>query len=190
MKFSPIIILLLFTHLLSAQTKNLQVEPNHSTIGFSISIAGFSVVTGKYTDYEIFMEWDDEDLSNSKIISEIKASSINTGIPDRDDHLQSSDFFDVEKFPLITFESDSIQQVNFSNFEAHGKLTMHGITKNLILPFQIVKADGNVIGFKARTTINRLDYGVGSEFQHTSMPEFLADVVEVQIDFWTRKRKE
>ena len=187
------ILLLLFlsmTGSLSAQIRKLAVEPNHSTIGFNISIAGFSVVTGKFTEFEILLDWNDEDPDASSIRSEIKVASINTGIADRDIHLRSADFFAADQYPIITFSSDSIQQVDYSHFNAYGKLSMHGISKGIILPFQIVKMEGNTVGIRSRTTINRLDFDIGGGFKHTSMPDFLSKEVEVEIDFWTRKRKE
>ena len=157
---------------------------------FKISIAGFTKVTGTFTDYEILLDWNENTLDSSKISTRIQVKSINTGIPDRNAHLQSADFFDVKQYPEITFQSETIKRIDFSNFEAHGKLSMHGITRDFVLPFQIVKIDGNTIGVTSRTTISRLDYGVGSEFKHTSMPDFLAEHINVEIDFWTKRRKE
>ncbi len=180
---------MLYSIISFAQIRQLEVEPNHSTVGFQIPIAGFSVVTGKFTDYKIYMDWNDDQFINSTIYAEIQASSIKTGIPDRDAHLITEDFFETEKYPTILFESDSMPQIDFSNFLAFGKLTMHGITGQVELPFQIVKMDGNTIGFKSRTTVDRIPYGVGSGFKHTSMPDFLAREVQVEIDFWTRKKK-
>ncbi|MBT8280996.1 MAG: YceI family protein [Muriicola sp.] len=173
-----------------AQTKKLMVEPNHSTIGFKISIAGFSQVSGKFTDYDLFLDWNEQNMDSSKISTMIRVKSINTGIADRDAHLRTADFFDEERYPQITFESDSIRQINYSNFEAYGKFFMHGVTKEFVFPFQIVKIENNTIGIKARTTINRQDFGVGSEFKHSAMPDFLSDHIEVEIDFWTKRRKE
>lgn len=190
MKPILILALVLMTFTSNGQKRSLEVEPNHSTIGFRIPIAGYSVVTGKFTDYKIDLEWNDEDFTTSTISAEIQASSINTGIPDRDTHLTSADFFHIEKYPTIQFTSDSIQQIDFSNFLAFGKFTMHGVTENIVLPFQIIKLNGNTIGFKSRTSINRIDFGVGAGFKHTSMPDFLAKNVQVEIDFWTRKKKE
>lgn len=181
--------LILITSLAFSQNRSLQVEPNHSTIGFKISIAGFSTVTGKFTDFQIDLDWDDNNISDSKLSSVIQVSSINTGIPDRDTHLKSADFFDAETYPSITFESESIQQIDYSHFNVSGKFSMHGVTKEVVLPFQIVKLDGNTIGFKCETTINRLEYGVGSGFKHTSMPDFLAENINVEIYFWTKKKK-
>ncbi len=190
MKQLVFLLALLFTTTSDAQIRKLKVEPNHSTVGFRISIAGFTEVTGKFGEFKINMDWDEEDVTASTIHAEVQAASINTGISDRDGHLRTADFFDVEKYPTITFESDSIQQVNFSEFIAHGKFTMHGVSKNIELPFQIVKMEGNTIGLKSRTTINRLDYGVGAGFKHDSMPDFLSKYIEVEINFWTKKRKD
>ncbi|MBT8284511.1 MAG: YceI family protein [Flavobacteriaceae bacterium] len=173
-----------------SQIRKLTVEPNHSTIGFNISIAGFTQVTGKFTDYELNLDWNESSMDSSKISTVIKVKSIDTGIPDRDAHLRTADFFDEEKYPHITFESDSILQIDYSNFKAFGKFTMHGVTKDFVFPFQIVKIENNTVGIRSRTTLNRQDYGVGSEFKHSAMPDFLSDIIEVEIDFWTRKRKE
>ena len=172
-----------------AQVRQLAVEPNHSTVGFRLSISGFTEITGKFTDFSIDMDVNEEDFQKSTFDASIKAESINTGIPERDQHLRSADFFDVENYPNITFTSDSIRQVNYSNFTVFGQFTMHGITKAIELPLTLIKKDGNVYGFKIRSIINRLDYKVGEGFSHTSMEDFLAKDVQVEIDFWTKKRK-
>lgn len=191
MKYSKNTVLWLFLVLsitINAQNRSLKVEPNHSTIGFAIPIAGFTKVTGKFTEYDISIDWNDEDLSKSKFSSAIKVASINTGIPDRDAHLRSPDFFNEDNYPIISFESDSIKKVDYSHFKVFGSFKMHGVTKHIVLPFQLVKQDGNTIGFQIKTVINRLDYGVGSAFKHTAMPDFLAEEIEVEIYFWTKKQ--
>lgn len=172
-----------------AQERYLKVEPNHSTIGFNINIAGFTQVTGKFTDYDILLDWNDTDVTASTMSATIQAVSINTGIPDRDTHLASPDFFNAEAYPTITFVSDSIEKIDDTHINVHGKFSMHGVTKEIVLPFEIVKMDGNTIGFASETTINRLDYGIGSEFKHTTMPDFLAKEIDVHLYFWTKKRK-
>lgn len=171
-----------------AETISLTVEPNHSTVGFAISIAGFTKVTGKFNEFNIDMEYVNGDITESSIKAVIQAASINTGIKDRDDHLRTADFFDVEKYPTITFESKRI--IPFENrYLAEGTFTMHGVSKEILLPFEMVKQDGNTIGFRSETVINRIDYGVAADFQHTSMPDFLSEEIEVSIYFWTKKKK-
>ena len=184
------ITLFLISFSITAQTKKLVSETNHSTIGFQISVAGFTKVTGKFKDFEIRMDWNDKVLDSCKLSTTIQVKSIDTGIPDRDNHLRTSDFFDADQFPTIIFESDSIVQVDYSNFKAHGRLSMHGVTKEFSLPFQIVKVENNTIGIQCETSLNRSDFGVGTDFKHSSMPDFLSDEIEVEIYFWTKKRKD
>lgn len=180
---------LLLATTLAAQPRPIQVEPNHSTVGFRISIAGFTAVTGKFTDFSIDLDWDETDASTSNISAEINAASIDTGIDGRDEHLRTADFFDAEKYPTITFQSASVKQLNHYQFVATGDFMMHGVTKTIDLPFELVKMDGNTLGFRSRTTLNRIEYGVGADWEHSSMPDFLSDEIQVEIDFWTKKRK-
>ena len=189
MKYLLVIVAIFLFLPLKAQERKLEVESNHSTVGFSISIAGFTKVTGKFTDFQIYLDWSDSTQMALKIETQIKAASINTGIPDRDAHLRTADFFDVEKYPEITFISDSIKTINSTLFEAYGNLTMHGITKQIKLPFESIKIDGNTIGLRSRSSLNRHDYKIASDFKHSSMPNFLADSIDIEIDFWTKKRK-
>ena len=188
--YSLLLVLCLGTSSVLAQdeVRQLSVEPNHSTIAFSISIAGFTKVIGKFTDYTIEIDWDQSNPSESKIETVIQAKSIQTGISDRDEHLCSADFFDVEKYPKVTFSSKSIKQVG-DGFVAKGDFSMHGETHEIEIPFRVVKQDGNTIGFSGKTMIRRSDFDLGTGFKHTSMPDFLSDEVEVSLDFWTKKRK-
>ncbi len=173
----------------SAQNVILEVEPNHSTVGFSLDIAqGFSRVTGKFTDYTIDINYVDADLTKSSITVAIEVASIQTGIADRDKHLLSADFFDAESHPQITFSSDRITSVG-DGYQATGTLRMHGVAREITLPFAVTKQDGNTIGFACETKVNRIEYGVGKDFVHSSIEQFLADEVDVQIYFWTRKKK-
>ncbi len=175
---------------IAQEVRPLSVEPNHSTIQFSIPISnGITRVTGKFTNFSIDLDYIDEDLTKSKLTAIIKAASINTGIPDRDDHLRTVDFFDTEKYPEITFLSDSIVKVD-EHYIAFGKFQMHGVTKFLELPLKLTGIDGkNTLGLSSRLAIKRSDYGVGVNFKHTDMENFLGDVISIEIDFWTRKRK-
>lgn len=175
---------------LSAQTKFLTVEPNHSTIGFRIPISnGITLVTGKFTDFDLELSLVDGDWTKSSAEFSIQATSINTGIADRDEHLRSPDFFEVEKYPNITFVSEEIRAIDSTHFEATGTFSMHGISKTISLPFEVLGQDGNTIGIQIRTLLNRIDYGVGTNFKHTSMPDFLAKEIEVEINFWTKRDK-
>ncbi len=189
--FMSCLSLLLTGSLLSQDTTRwLTVEPNHSTIGFRVPISGgVTLVTGKFTDFDLELQLVNEDWTKSKATFTIEAESINTGISDRDQHLRSADFFEVEKYPNITFTSEKIKRIDDSLYEATGTFSMHGVSKEITLPFEILGYDGKSIGIQIRTKLNRIDYGVGSNFKHTTTPNFLAKEIDVEINFWTRRDK-
>ena len=187
-KFSLLVVILLLSGGIYAQeTTRLEIEPNHSTIGFSIDIAGGATkVTGKFTDFELDFFYTDKDLSKSEARFVIQANSINTGISARDDHLRAADFFDVDRFPEIVFQSRSIKKTE-EGYLARGILSMHGVDSMVDLPLKMVYEDGNTLGFEIRSKLNRIDFGVGAEFKHSIIEDFLAEEVDLQINFWTRR---
>ena len=173
------------------ELQKLTAETNHSSLLFSVPIAnGITRITGKYNDYTIDLDYVDKDFTKSVLSANIKAASIDTGIDGRDEHLRSPDFFDTETFPEITFRSKSIIKTD-KGYKAIGDFTMHGVTKELEIPFVITGVDGeNTFGISARVSIDRTEYGVGNEFKHTSIENFISNTIDVEIDFWTKKRKE
>lgn len=173
----------------SAVTKY-AADAAHSNVGFSIPIlGGMSSVGGKFTDFTIEIVYDDKDVTKSTVNAVIKATSIDTGIERRDAHLRNADFFDVEKFPEITFKSSRIEKKG-KDFIAHGTFTMHGVAKEIALPFTIngvrkdEKSGKTTLGATARTTVNRKDYGVS--FSRPDNPDFLGDMVEIELNIITR----
>jgi polyisoprenoid-binding protein YceI len=161
----------------------------HSNVGFSIPIlGGLSHVRGKFNDFTVEIVYDDKDATKSTVRAVIKAASIDTGIERRDAHLRTADFFDAEKFPEITFQSTRVEKKG-EQFVAHGNFTMHGITKEVALPFTIngisKATDGKTtLGATARLTVNRRDYGIS--FSRPDNPTFLGDMVEVELNVITR----
>jgi polyisoprenoid-binding protein YceI len=162
----------------------------HSNVGFSIPIlGGLSHVRGKFNDFSVEIVHDDKDVTKSSVRAVIKAASIDTGIERRDAHLRNADFFDVEKFPEITFQSTRVEQKGAQQFVAHGTFTMHGVSKEIALPFTVnglkKNADGKTtLGVTARATLNRRDYGIS--FARPDNPDFLGDTVEVELNVVTR----
>ncbi len=175
---------------LEAQTVKLIADKAHSNVGFSISMAkGLTRITGKYTDFEINVNYVDNDMTKSSIDANIKAESINTGIAGRDQHLATPDFFDAAQFPLITFKSDSISK-NGNGFIAYGTFTMHGIAKKIQLPFTVVgKNEEGSVGFTSRYTLKRRDYLIGKDTLKPAGDSFLSDDVMIEIDFIAEKPK-
>jgi len=172
------------------QTKTrLTTESNHSTIGFSIPISGgITRVTGKFMDFDLKLDYVDNDLTQSSAIFVIQVASINTGISERDDHLKTADFFDAETFPEISFQSTGITKVG-DGYAMEGNLSMHGVTKTAIIPFAVLHQENNQLGIQIRWKLNRIEFGVGENFSHTSMENFLGEEIDVEINFWTKRDK-
>lgn len=169
-----------------AQTVKVAMEPNHSTIGFVVNIAGgVTRVTGKFTEFSLDMDYVDRDLTQSSVRFTIQAASINTGIAQRDEHLRSADFFDVAQFPEITFKSSAIRKVG-PMYEMDGTFSMHGISKEVTIPFELT-SDSSYPSARICWSLNREDYGI--YFEHTSEKDFLSKEILIEIDFWTRKSK-
>lgn len=187
--FLVLILVLSISNSVCGQPQQRSIEPNHSTIGFSIPVSGITRVTGKFMSFELTMNLVDEDYTKSSVVFTIDPNSITTGIPDRDEHLKSSDFFNVEKYDEIRFESTQIETIEEDNYLMTGNFTMHGTTKTEQIPFRVTGTSGSFIGYEIRHKINRIDYGVGANWEHSSVENFLGDDVDVVIDLWTRKAK-
>jgi polyisoprenoid-binding protein YceI len=140
-----------------------KIDPVHTEIGFSVRHMMVSKVRGKFTSYTAGLTTSHNPLE-SHAEAEIDLSSITTGIEQRDNHLRSSDFFDVETSPKMTFVSTGIRP-NGDDFLVDGELTIRGITKPITLTVEIGgfgpdPYGGYRAGFSARTEINRRDWGV------------------------------
>jgi len=171
-------------------SKPYPIDNGHSTVGFSVPImGGLSKVKGKFTDFTINLTNDEKDITKSSVNVVIKATSVDTGIEGRDKHLRTGDFFDVEKFPEITFQSSRIEKKG-KQLIAHGTLTMHGVAKEIALPFTITGVTENAdktkknIGYSANLVLNRRDYGIN--YTHKTVPNFIGDDITVEIDLITR----
>ena len=184
---------LLFTIAVVAQVSTSRpyaIDNSHSTVGFSVPIlGGLSQVKGKFTDFAITLNNDEKDITKSSVSVVIKATSVDTGIEGRDRHLRTADFFDVEKFPEITFKSEQIEKKG-KQFIAHGPLTMHGVTKEIELPFTVNGTFKNpttnkiAVGYSAKMVLNRRDFGIN--YSRQDSPTFVGDNITVEIELITR----
>jgi len=173
MKRLSIVILtlfLLFTAGQSAQAaaRSWKLDTAHSNFYFQIDHI-YAKVIGRFSNFSGEIKFDPKNLADSRFYFEINTDSISTEIAKRDKHLQSADFFDSEKYPLMTFESVKITDEGKNVYNVFGKFTVKGQTYDLMLPltFQGIKAhpalkDKEVIGFNGDLTIDRLTYKVGT----------------------------
>jgi polyisoprenoid-binding protein YceI len=146
-------------------TGSYTIDPNHSRIGFVARHAMVTKVRGSFNEFEGSGYFDAENPANSRAELTIQAASIDTRNADRDGHLKSNDFFDMENYPEITFVSTSVEQVDAENYRVTGDLTIKGITNPVSVDFEYtgtaVDPFGNTrVGFEGKTTVNRKDWGV------------------------------
>jgi polyisoprenoid-binding protein YceI len=140
-----------------------KIDPVHSSVNFSVTHMSVSTVNGRFTDFEGKIVFDVKDTTKSSVSVKIKAGSINTDNSSRDGDLKSPKYFDVEKFPELTFQSKSVEKKG-DNYVAHGTLTIHGVAKDIDLPFELKgpvdSKNGKIMGAHAGVTINRQDFGI------------------------------
>jgi len=140
-----------------------RIDPSHSVIGFSIRHFELSLVRGRFKDFTGTIHYD-TDVTKSSVEFTAKVESIDTGVTGRDNHLRTADFFDVAKFPEMTFKSTKVEKKG-SGYLLHGDFTLKGVTKQISFPFDVSGAikdnRGNTrLGVAAETKINRRDYGI------------------------------
>lgn len=140
-------------------------DPAHSSVGFVVRHMMVSNVRGEFTQFSVSVATLGDKADTAEVQVSIDAASIDTRIADRDKHLRSADFLDVEKYPKITFVSRKVASVGNGKFRVSGDLTIKGVTKPVVLEAEVspVMKDpwGNLrVGVHATTTINRKDFGV------------------------------
>lgn len=145
------------------ESTNFGIDVAHSRIGFGVKHMVINTVYGNFNKFTGIIHFDEKDITKSSVEVTIKVDSINTNNEGRDKHLRSADFFDVEKFPEITFKSTKIVKKG-KGYECIGQFTMHGVTQNIAFPFIIngpVTIGGKPrMGIEASLTLNRQLYGV------------------------------
>jgi polyisoprenoid-binding protein YceI len=145
-------------------TRTLQIDKAHSEATFQVRHL-LTKVRGRFADFEGAITFDEQAPASSSVSLTIQAASIDTNEPQRDQHLRSADFFEVETYPTLTFTSTSITPTGGNDYAVVGDLTIHGVTKSVTLAVSYVGAAkdpwGNTkYGFEAETTINRKDFGL------------------------------
>lgn len=169
----------------SAATEAYTVDSRHSEAMFRVRHF-MSKVSGKFADVSGVVNIDKASPATSSVNISIKTATIDTGVADRDKHLRSADFFDTDKFPEITFKSTKIAPTSRKDvFDVTGDFTMHGVTKQITVPVELLGWQpgprGERAGFSLSTTINRKDYGVTWNRAIDNGGFMLGDDVEVNV---------
>lgn len=172
------------------------IDSSHASAGFSVKHLMITNVRGKFGGVKGTAEWDGKDPATLKIDASIDVSTVDTGEPKRDEHLKSPDFFDVAKFPTMTFKSKSAASAGNGHIKVVGDLTIRGKTKEVTLDVEGPTAEikdpwGNTkIGASATTKVNRQDFGVSWNKSLDAGGVVVGDDVNVIIDLELRKRPE
>ncbi len=148
-----------------ASASTWEIDPAHSAAQFSVRHMMVSNVRGEFGKMSGWVNLDDKDLGRSTAEATIDTTTISTREPNRDKHLKSADFFDVEKYPAITFKSTSFKKVGPEKYKVAGDLTLHGVTKPIVLDVEAPDAVSKLQGTERRgatatTTLNRKDFGL------------------------------
>ena len=161
------------------------LDPTHTEIGFSVRHL-MSKVRGTFGTFEGTLVTA-EDVTDSKVTVEVDLSSINTGTADRDAHLRSSDFFDVETHPAMTFATNGVTQKSDSEFVVNGDLTIRGVTKPLELQVEFLGEGGDPwggtrVGVEATGEISRKEFGIDFNIPLEGDKVMIGDKITITIN--------
>ena len=175
---------LLLPALAAAQPVVYKVDSDHSGVSFSIRHF-VSNVPGRFKDFDGAIKYDPQNPAASSVNFTIQAASIDTDNADRDNHLKGPDFFDVQKFPTLTFSSTSVKAVDADTLEVTGELTMKGATKKVTVPVELLGSmktpRGEKAGFETAFKLDRKEYGITWNRALDTGGAILGDDVKITI---------
>ena len=167
----------------AAQAGTWQIDPNHTAAQFAVRHLGVSTVRGAFTKVSGSATYDPSDLSKTSLEATIDATSVDTRVEMRDNDLRSPRFFDVQKYPTITFHSKQTKVAGPGKLLITGDLTIRGVTKEVVLdvdgpttPIKDPMGKGQRMGASATTKVNRQDFGV------SALPGAIGDEITITID--------
>jgi len=168
-------------------TGDYTLDAGHTNIGFVARHAMVTKVRGSFNEFEGSVHLDAANPSASTAELTIQVASVDTRNGQRDDHLRTNDFFDAPNFPLITFKSTSVEQLNAENYRLTGDLTIKDVTKSVTVNWEftglVTDPWGNKrVGFEGKTTLNRSDYGVNFNAALEAGGVLVSDKVTLEFD--------
>lgn len=168
------------------------IDPNHSNVAFKVRHL-VSKVGGEFTEFEGTITADFNNLDACRVQFSIQSASIDTRNEDRDNHLRSADFFEVEKFPEITFTGTKVTTIDKDSFAVAGILTMHGVSNPTTITVdylgEMTAMGGTRAGYELFTTLDRKDWGISWNRALDTGGFILGDDVEVNINLEVIKQK-
>jgi len=159
-----------------------KIDPAHSQVSFAVRVLSVSTTRGRFHALRGHLHIDEQNPASSWVEAEVEAASINTRNKLRDAHLRSAAFFAVKQYPTITFQSTNVEQVGSQDYSVTGNLTLHGVTRPIILDVQYL-GQSSVMGgrtsLSAKTQINRTDFGVG---RNAAVQLVASSIVTIEIE--------
>lgn len=177
-----------------AMAATYEIDPAHTTAQFSVKHMMVTNVRGEFGKVTGALELDEKDITKSTVNVSIDTTTIDTRQPQRDAHLKSKDFFEVEKYPAITFKSKKVEKAGEGKLKVTGDLTMHGVTKEIVLDVEGPSKEfkdpyGNMrLGATAATTLSRKDFGLNWNKALEAGGVMVSDEVKVALDVETTKK--
>lgn len=160
-------------------------DPAHSKLGFTVTHLGIADVPGYFNDYEVTIKASEKDFSDAEVELTVQTASIDTRVEKRNQHLKSADFFDVDKFPTMTFRSTDISETSENMYELTGELTLHGVSKEVTVAMQYRGSIQNDMtngarkaGIQITGTIDRSAFDLGSGYP----PPMISNEVHIKAD--------
>ena len=183
-----IVSLLVLALPLAALASTWNLDPDHSTAQFKVKHLMISNVKGNFETISGVLNLDDRDITRSRVEVNIQVTSVNTNIKKRDDHLRSADFFDVARFPAMTFTSTRVEKAGPDKLRVTGNLTLKGVTRPVVLhvdgltpeirdPWGYVRR-----GASATATINRRDFGITWNKSMDNGGSVVGEEVAIQLE--------
>ncbi|MGI8847176.1 MAG: YceI family protein [Candidatus Dormibacteria bacterium] len=171
------------------------IDPAHSTVGFSAKHLGLSTVRGQFKKFDGEIDLDPNDPTTASGRATIDVASIDTGNEQRDGHLRTGDFFEVEKYPTITFDLKQVEKGDDDTYKVTGALTIKGVTKDVVLdyehagsatdPYGNTKAGGSLTG-----TINRTDWDLKWNVPLGGGGLLVSERIKIEVEYQLAEAKE
>jgi polyisoprenoid-binding protein YceI len=170
------------------------IDAEHSAVGFKVKHLAISSVPGQFKTFSGDIQFDPTKPEKSSVVATIDAGSVTTQQTKRDEHLRSEDFFDIKKFPTLTFKSSGIEGASKDAFKVKGDLTMHGVTKPVVLDVAYNGASkdpgGNErVAFSATTELNRKDFGLAWNKLLETGALVVGENVKISLEIEAMKKK-
>ncbi|MFQ5854411.1 MAG: YceI family protein [Anaerolineae bacterium] len=171
------------------------IDPAHTLLEFSAKHMMFTTVRGRFQEFSGMLDVNEDDLTQSSVEGTVNVASLTTGTDDRDDHLRSPDFFDVENYPTITFKSTRIEPVDGNRFKLVGDLTIKDVTREIVLdttyegPHKDPWGNPRIL-FSGDTTLNRKDFGLTWNVPLEAGGWLVGDEIKINVELQAVQQQE